>query len=158
YQSQNSHDSCSRQSHHDPNDSEKSLSLNNDPEKDLEDFKRCVRSMRTIHDKLGGRVAVKDQWCGRVRVVAVDVVVFVDLVDGRRTVLPTNELGGGEKARPGGINVAAKRRGGGISGGRVAVKDQWCGRVRVVAVDVVVFVDLVDGRRTVLPVSPGCDH
>nr|GEX75541.1 hypothetical protein [Tanacetum cinerariifolium] len=56
YQSQNSHDSYSHQSHHDPNDSEKSLTeLNNDARKDLEDFKRCVCSMRTIHDKLYDR-------------------------------------------------------------------------------------------------------
>nr|GFA04768.1 reverse transcriptase domain-containing protein [Tanacetum cinerariifolium] len=48
-----SHNLFSRQSHHDPNDSEKSLTeLNNDLKKDLEDFKRCVRSMRIIHDKL----------------------------------------------------------------------------------------------------------
>ncbi|GKA02322.1 hypothetical protein Tco_0674987 [Tanacetum coccineum] len=51
-----SHDSYSRQSLHDPNDSEKSLTeLNNDVRKDLEDFKRCVRSMRTVHDKLYDR-------------------------------------------------------------------------------------------------------
>ncbi|GJS65436.1 hypothetical protein Tco_0680000 [Tanacetum coccineum] len=53
YQNQNSHDSSSRQSVHDPNDSEKSLTeLNNDVRKDLKDFKRCVRSMRTVHWKL----------------------------------------------------------------------------------------------------------
>nr|GEX51513.1 retrovirus-related Pol polyprotein from transposon 17.6 [Tanacetum cinerariifolium] len=40
-------------------------------------------------------------------------------------------------------------------GGGVAVKNQWCRRVQVVAVDVVVFVVSVDGRRTVLTVSPG---
>ncbi|GJT63357.1 hypothetical protein Tco_1006890 [Tanacetum coccineum] len=56
YQNQNSHDSSSRQSLHDPNDSKKSLTkLNNDVRKDLEDFKRCVRSMRTVHDKLYDR-------------------------------------------------------------------------------------------------------
>ncbi|GKB17983.1 hypothetical protein Tco_0851906 [Tanacetum coccineum] len=56
YQNQNSHDSSSRQSLHDPNDSEKSLTeLNNDVRKDLEDFKRRVRSMRTVHDKLYDR-------------------------------------------------------------------------------------------------------
>ncbi|GKB07169.1 reverse transcriptase domain-containing protein [Tanacetum coccineum] len=56
YQNQNSHDSSSRQSLYDPNDSEKSLTeLNNDVRKDLEDFKRCVRSMRTVHDKLYDR-------------------------------------------------------------------------------------------------------
>ncbi|GKF64205.1 hypothetical protein Tco_0187653, partial [Tanacetum coccineum] len=53
YQNQNSHDSYSHQSHHDPNDPEKSLTeLNNDVRNDLEDFKRCIRSMRTIYDKL----------------------------------------------------------------------------------------------------------
>ncbi|GKB73589.1 hypothetical protein Tco_0935001 [Tanacetum coccineum] len=51
YQNQNYHDSSPRQSLHDPNDSEKSLTeLNNDVRKDLEDFKRYVRSMRTVHD------------------------------------------------------------------------------------------------------------
>ncbi|GKC80496.1 hypothetical protein Tco_1131270 [Tanacetum coccineum] len=56
YQNQNSHDSLYRQSLHDPNDSEKSLTeLNNDVRKDLEDFKRCVCSMRTVHDKLYDR-------------------------------------------------------------------------------------------------------
>ncbi|GJS30538.1 hypothetical protein Tco_0491158 [Tanacetum coccineum] len=53
YQNQNSHDSYFRQSHHDFNDSEKSLTeLNRDVKNDLEDFKRCIRSMRTVHDKL----------------------------------------------------------------------------------------------------------
>ncbi|GJW12814.1 hypothetical protein Tco_1578641 [Tanacetum coccineum] len=53
YQNQDSHDSHSHQSHHDPNDSEKSLTeLNDDVRNDLEDFKRRIRSMRTIHDKL----------------------------------------------------------------------------------------------------------
>ncbi|GKA26921.1 reverse transcriptase domain-containing protein [Tanacetum coccineum] len=52
----NSHDSHSHQSHHDRNDSEKSLTeLNNDVRNDLEDFKRRVRSMRTVHDKLYDR-------------------------------------------------------------------------------------------------------
>ncbi|GJS44059.1 hypothetical protein Tco_0569102 [Tanacetum coccineum] len=56
YQNQNSHDSSSRQTLHDPNDSEKSLTeLNNDVRKDLEDFKKYVRSMRTVHDKLYDR-------------------------------------------------------------------------------------------------------
>ncbi|GJV47021.1 reverse transcriptase domain-containing protein [Tanacetum coccineum] len=56
YQNRNSHDSYSHQSYHDPNDSEKSLTeLNNDVKNDLEDFKRCIRSMRTIHDKLFDR-------------------------------------------------------------------------------------------------------
>ncbi|GJU11288.1 hypothetical protein Tco_1133684 [Tanacetum coccineum] len=53
YENQNSYDSFSHQSLHDPNDSEKSLKeLNNDVRNDLEDFKRCVRSMRTVHWKL----------------------------------------------------------------------------------------------------------
>ncbi|GJU97939.1 hypothetical protein Tco_1327210 [Tanacetum coccineum] len=56
YQNQNSYDSYLHQSHYDPNDSEKSLTeLNNDVKNDLEDFKRCVRSMRTVHDKLYDR-------------------------------------------------------------------------------------------------------
>nr|GEW05375.1 hypothetical protein [Tanacetum cinerariifolium] len=56
HQSQISHDSYSRQSHHDPNDTEKSLTkLNNDVRNDLEDFKRCVHNMTTIHDKLYDR-------------------------------------------------------------------------------------------------------
>ncbi|GJS02029.1 hypothetical protein Tco_0318537 [Tanacetum coccineum] len=41
-ENRNSHDLFSAQSHHDPNDSEKSLTnLNNDVKNDLEDFKRC---------------------------------------------------------------------------------------------------------------------
>ncbi|GJV09809.1 hypothetical protein Tco_1351350 [Tanacetum coccineum] len=45
-------DSYSPQSLHNPNDSEKSLTeLNNDLKNDLEDFKRYIRSMRTVHDK-----------------------------------------------------------------------------------------------------------
>ncbi|GJT40371.1 hypothetical protein Tco_0940236 [Tanacetum coccineum] len=53
YQNQNSHDSYSHQSHHDPNDSEKSLTeLNNDVRNDLEYFKRRICSMRTVHWKL----------------------------------------------------------------------------------------------------------
>ncbi|GKA54749.1 hypothetical protein Tco_0753698 [Tanacetum coccineum] len=56
YQNQNSQDSYPLQSHHDPNDSEKSLTeLNNDVKNDLKDFKSCVRSMRTVHDKLFDR-------------------------------------------------------------------------------------------------------
>ncbi|GKB86413.1 hypothetical protein Tco_0958685 [Tanacetum coccineum] len=56
YQNQNSHDSYSHQSYHDPNDSKKSLTeLNNDVRNDLEDFKRRIHSMRTIHDKLFDR-------------------------------------------------------------------------------------------------------
>ncbi|GJR11412.1 hypothetical protein Tco_0794064 [Tanacetum coccineum] len=44
----NSYDSFSHQTYHDRNDSEKSLTeLNNDVRNDLEDFKRCIRSMRT---------------------------------------------------------------------------------------------------------------
>ncbi|GJU35358.1 hypothetical protein Tco_1183712 [Tanacetum coccineum] len=53
YQNRNSHDSYSHQSHHDPNDSKKSLTeLNNDVRNDLKHFKRYIRSMRTVHDKL----------------------------------------------------------------------------------------------------------
>ncbi|GJS95231.1 reverse transcriptase domain-containing protein [Tanacetum coccineum] len=53
YQNQDSHDSFSHQSLYDPNDFEKSLSeLNNDVRNDLDDFKRRIRSMRTVHDKL----------------------------------------------------------------------------------------------------------
>ncbi|GJY57657.1 hypothetical protein Tco_0457549 [Tanacetum coccineum] len=49
----NTHDSHSHQSHHDRNDSKESLTeLNNDVKNDLKDFKRCIRSMRTVHDKL----------------------------------------------------------------------------------------------------------
>ncbi|GKB75749.1 hypothetical protein Tco_0942644 [Tanacetum coccineum] len=56
YRNQNYHDSYLHQSHHDPNDSEKSLTeLNNDVRNDLEDFKRCIRSMRTDYDKLYDR-------------------------------------------------------------------------------------------------------
>ncbi|GKD35659.1 reverse transcriptase domain-containing protein [Tanacetum coccineum] len=53
YQNQDSHNSFSHQSHHDPNDSEKLPSeLNNDVKNDLEDFKRRIRSMRNVHWKL----------------------------------------------------------------------------------------------------------
>ncbi|GJX44428.1 reverse transcriptase domain-containing protein [Tanacetum coccineum] len=56
YQNRNSYDSYSHQSHHDRNDSEKSLTeLNNDVRNDLEDFKRCIRSMRTVQWKLYDR-------------------------------------------------------------------------------------------------------
>ncbi|GKE29037.1 hypothetical protein Tco_1444421, partial [Tanacetum coccineum] len=56
YHNGNSHDLFSRKSHHDPNDSEKSLrELNNDVIKDLEDFKRRIRSMRIVHWKLFAR-------------------------------------------------------------------------------------------------------
>ncbi|GKF26003.1 hypothetical protein Tco_0081897 [Tanacetum coccineum] len=56
YQNRNSQDSYSFQSHHDRNDSKKSLTeFNNDVKNDLEDFKRCIRSMRTIQDKLFDR-------------------------------------------------------------------------------------------------------
>nr|GEX23151.1 hypothetical protein [Tanacetum cinerariifolium] len=56
YNRRNSHDLHSHQFHHDPNDSEKSLTeLNKDVRKDLEDFNRSVRSMRTLHDKLYDR-------------------------------------------------------------------------------------------------------
>ncbi|GJY34818.1 hypothetical protein Tco_0419287 [Tanacetum coccineum] len=53
YQNRDSHDLFSHQSLHDPNDFEKSLTeLNNDVKNDLEDFKRRIRSMRTVHWKL----------------------------------------------------------------------------------------------------------
>ncbi|GKD67720.1 hypothetical protein Tco_1321810 [Tanacetum coccineum] len=53
YQNQDSHNSFSHQSHHDPNDYEKSLKeLNNDVRNDLEDFKRYIHSMRFVHWKL----------------------------------------------------------------------------------------------------------
>ncbi|GJU55985.1 hypothetical protein Tco_1229699 [Tanacetum coccineum] len=53
YQNRNSYDLFSHQSLHDPNDSKKSLTeLNNDVRNDLEDFKRRIRSMRTVHWKL----------------------------------------------------------------------------------------------------------
>ncbi|GJS75950.1 reverse transcriptase domain-containing protein [Tanacetum coccineum] len=49
----NSHDSFSHQSFHDPNDYQKSLTeLNVDVRNDLKDFKRRIRSMRTVHWKL----------------------------------------------------------------------------------------------------------
>ncbi|GKC23442.1 hypothetical protein Tco_1025592 [Tanacetum coccineum] len=55
-QNQNSHDSYSHQSHHDPNNYKKSLTkLNNDVKNDLEDFKNCIRSKRTVHSKLFDR-------------------------------------------------------------------------------------------------------
>ncbi|GJT81147.1 reverse transcriptase domain-containing protein [Tanacetum coccineum] len=53
YQNRISHDLYSHQSHHDRNDSEKLLTgLNNDVRNDIEDFKRRVHSMRTVHWKL----------------------------------------------------------------------------------------------------------
>ncbi|GKE34195.1 reverse transcriptase domain-containing protein [Tanacetum coccineum] len=56
YQNRNSYDSFSHQSLHDPNDSDKSLTeLNNDVINDLENFKRRIRSMRIVHDKLFDR-------------------------------------------------------------------------------------------------------
>ncbi|GKA38071.1 reverse transcriptase domain-containing protein, partial [Tanacetum coccineum] len=56
YQNRNSQDSYSPQSLHNPNDFEKSLTeLNNDVRNDLEDLKRCVHSMRTVHWKLFAR-------------------------------------------------------------------------------------------------------
>ncbi|GKE01374.1 hypothetical protein Tco_1389357 [Tanacetum coccineum] len=60
YQNQDSHDSYSLQSHNkqpkSKNDLKKSLTkLNNDVKPDLEYFKRCIRSMRTVHDKLFDR-------------------------------------------------------------------------------------------------------
>ncbi|GKD68889.1 hypothetical protein Tco_1322979 [Tanacetum coccineum] len=48
----NSHDSHSYQPYYNRNDSEKLFTeLNNDVRNDLEDFKRCIRSMRTVHWK-----------------------------------------------------------------------------------------------------------
>ncbi|GJV26374.1 hypothetical protein Tco_1379069 [Tanacetum coccineum] len=57
YQNRDSHDSNSLKSHSEQlqskNDPEKLLTeLNNDVRKDLEDFKRCICSMRTVHWKL----------------------------------------------------------------------------------------------------------
>ncbi|GJW03165.1 hypothetical protein Tco_1562021 [Tanacetum coccineum] len=53
YQNRDSNDSYSHKSHHDLNDSEKSLTeLNNDVKNDLEHFKSCIHSMRTVHSKL----------------------------------------------------------------------------------------------------------
>ncbi|GKC95724.1 reverse transcriptase domain-containing protein, partial [Tanacetum coccineum] len=60
YQNRDSNDSNSLQSHSEQlqskNDPEKSLTgLNNDVRNDLEDFKSCIHSMRTVHDKLFAR-------------------------------------------------------------------------------------------------------
>ncbi|GKA93620.1 hypothetical protein Tco_0815606 [Tanacetum coccineum] len=56
HQNRISHDSYSHQTYHDHNDSEKSLKeLNKDVKNDLEDFKRRIRSMRTVHWKLFAR-------------------------------------------------------------------------------------------------------
>ncbi|GKA16349.1 reverse transcriptase domain-containing protein [Tanacetum coccineum] len=56
YHNRNYDDSYSYQSHYDRNDSEKSLTeLNNDVRNDLEDFKRCIYSMRTVNWKLFAR-------------------------------------------------------------------------------------------------------
>nr|GEU98596.1 sec23/sec24 transport family protein [Tanacetum cinerariifolium] len=60
YQDKNSHDSCSHQSHFEQLqskiDTEKSLTeLNNDVRNDLKDFKSCIRSIRTVRDKLFDR-------------------------------------------------------------------------------------------------------
>nr|GEY97830.1 hypothetical protein [Tanacetum cinerariifolium] len=53
YLNPDSHDSYFHQSNYDRTDFEKSLTeLNNDVRSDLEDFKRCVCSMRTVHWKL----------------------------------------------------------------------------------------------------------
>ncbi|GKE71133.1 hypothetical protein Tco_1529205 [Tanacetum coccineum] len=53
YQNQNSQESYSPQSLHNPNDYEKLLTeLKNDVRNNLEDFKRCIRSKRTVHWKL----------------------------------------------------------------------------------------------------------
>nr|GEW52936.1 hypothetical protein [Tanacetum cinerariifolium] len=56
YEDQNSYDSFSYQSLHNPNDSKKSLKeLNNDVKNDLKHFKRRIRSMRIVHWKLFAR-------------------------------------------------------------------------------------------------------
>ncbi|GJT72479.1 hypothetical protein Tco_1031765 [Tanacetum coccineum] len=56
YHNQNSYDSYSYQTHHNPNDSKKSLTeLNNDVRNDLEDFKRRIHNIRTVHWKLFDR-------------------------------------------------------------------------------------------------------
>ncbi|GJU25409.1 hypothetical protein Tco_1164030 [Tanacetum coccineum] len=60
YQNRNSHDSYSHQSYYEKsqsnNDTEKSLTeLINNVKNNLEDFKSCIRSMRTVHDKLFDR-------------------------------------------------------------------------------------------------------
>ncbi|GJV60596.1 reverse transcriptase domain-containing protein [Tanacetum coccineum] len=56
YQNRKSHNSFFHQSLHYPNDPEKSLAeLNNDVKNKLEDFKRHIRSMRTVHWKLFAR-------------------------------------------------------------------------------------------------------
>nr|GEX64654.1 reverse transcriptase domain-containing protein [Tanacetum cinerariifolium] len=57
YLNRDFHDSYFHQSHHDRNDSKKSLT---ELKNDLKDFKRCIRSMRTIHDKLYDRD--DDEW------------------------------------------------------------------------------------------------
>ncbi|GJU49200.1 reverse transcriptase domain-containing protein [Tanacetum coccineum] len=60
HQNQISHDLYSHQTYHDPNDYEKLLKeLNNDVKNDLEYFKRCICSKRTIHWKLFARDDVK---------------------------------------------------------------------------------------------------
>nr|GEY54300.1 hypothetical protein [Tanacetum cinerariifolium] len=60
YENQNSHDSYSHQSLYDPNDSDKSLTeLNNDVRNDFEDFKSCIRSMRTDYDKFLSKTMMK---------------------------------------------------------------------------------------------------
>ncbi|GJR01895.1 hypothetical protein Tco_0524879 [Tanacetum coccineum] len=60
YQNRDSRDSYSHQSYYNKpqsnDDSKKSLiELNNDVKNNLEYFKRCIRSMRTVHDKLFDR-------------------------------------------------------------------------------------------------------
>ncbi|GJY05811.1 hypothetical protein Tco_0371751 [Tanacetum coccineum] len=68
----NSHDLFSHQSLHDPNDSEKSLTeLNNDVRNDLEDFKRRIRSMRTVHWSC---IGVGDCDNPRISVMAISVI------------------------------------------------------------------------------------
>ncbi|GJW15955.1 retrovirus-related pol polyprotein from transposon TNT 1-94 [Tanacetum coccineum] len=75
YQIQNSHDSYSHQSYHDPNDSKKSLiELIKYVRNDLKDFKRCVHSMRTVHWKLFARDDGKTTGVlpNKVRVILID--------------------------------------------------------------------------------------
>ncbi|GJZ62046.1 hypothetical protein Tco_0618183 [Tanacetum coccineum] len=55
YQNQDSHDSYSHQSYHDPSPEKSLTELNNGVRNDLEDFKRCICSMRSTHDKLFDR-------------------------------------------------------------------------------------------------------
>ncbi|GJY60283.1 reverse transcriptase domain-containing protein [Tanacetum coccineum] len=63
YENRISHNSFPRQSHYDPNDFEKSLTeLNKDVRNDLKDFKRCIRSMRTVYWKLYAGRSKINEW------------------------------------------------------------------------------------------------